>query len=83
MSVLFAYLQVPGYDLVRRLGRGRRVKIWKRTISLIFTAYPQIMPQLEFQPDMAHTEAQRRRRGRGEMRHELEKTAGLRFGIGA
>ena len=31
---------------------------------------------------MAHTEAHRRRRGRGKMRHELEKAAGIRLGIG-
>jgi hypothetical protein len=34
----------------------RTVKIFKRTISLIFTASSLTPPDLEFQPDMSHTE---------------------------
>jgi hypothetical protein len=45
---------------------ARTVKILQRTISLTFTASPFLSPQLEFQPAMAHTEAHRSRRGRGE-----------------
>lgn len=58
------------------------VKILERTILPTLTASSIYSPHLESQPDMAHTEAHRRRRGRGDMSHELEKAAGIRLGIG-
>ena len=61
---------------------SRMVKILERTISPTLTVSSLYSPHLEFQLDFAHTEAQRRRRGRGEMSHELEKAAGICLRIG-
>jgi hypothetical protein len=60
----------------------RSVKILERAISPTLMTSSIYSLHLEFQSGMAHTEAHGRRRGRGEMRHELENAPGICLGIG-